>query len=452
MNRPPDSLVVFPGPSPSALRGRFLSIGMQSIALHTNGFHRNGIDTIGMDAYRLTAHGVAAAGSGVARAIWPLLVRDRWSHVDGIGFPTPGRAVKWASNDRLRTPVRCAIITVIAHLWPSEIAPPRRQAHDHLRQPPADRPPMSRPAGENAMPPVRRHRIGDQLPAVIHPGPDPTAIALCRDLVAETDAEAVVLFGSRATGGWDEQSDLDMIVVCLAPAQGDRRETLERALLEIRERLYPGYGEYDSPHHGVTDGLMVETPQHYHACRRTPNHVIARAARAGRIFTKDPSAASGFLHDGDVSNEWNLVTLERLQRASEEARDLDHLRGYWLDQPRRRPAQNALPGRNAHGLLWNSGAALLSILGVIYPRDSVAEMTTAITRHDAGWSHAFRSDLERIDQYSGCGCEVVVTDPIDDVPAMWRDLESDRIALWERIRALSGYDLAQAQSSSDSQT
>ena len=79
-------------------------------------------------------------------------------------------------------------------------------------------------------------------------------------------------------------------------------------------------------------------------------------------------------------------------------------------------------------------------------------MATAIARHDAGWSHEFQSDLAQIDQYSDCGCEVVVTDPIDDVPAMWRDLESDRIALWERIRALSGYDLAQAQSSSDSQT
>ena len=76
----------------------------------------------------------------------------------------------------------------------------------------------------------------------------------------------------------------------------------------------------------------------------------------------------------------------------------------------------------------------------------------AIARHDAGWTSEFRSDLERIDQYSGCGCEVVVTDPIADVPAKRRDLESDRIALWERLRALSGYDLAQAQSSSDSQT
>ena len=37
---------------------------------------------------------------------------------------------------------------------------------------------------------------------------------------------------------------------------------------------------------------------------------------------------------------------------------------------------------------------------------------------------------------------MVVTDPIDDVPAMWRELKVDRDALWDRIRELSGYDLA----------
>ena len=303
------------------------------------------------------------------------------------------------------------------------------------------------------MPPVRRHRIGDQLPAVIHPGPDPAAIALCRDLAAETDAAAVILFGSRATGGWDEQSDLDLIIV--HPADGDaddRRKVLGRVLADLREQHYPGHGDYDSPHHGVADGLTVETPQHYHAGRRTRNHVIARAAREGRIFTGDPSAASGFLHDGDVSNERELVTKERLREAREANRGLAGLYLMWRHRPLTGTVATRTAGRNAHGLLWNSGAALLSILGVIYPRDSVAEMSAAIARHDAGRSHAFRSDLDRIDQYSGCGCEVVVTDPIDDVPAMWRDLESDRIALWERIRALSGYDPAQAQSSSDAKT
>ena len=309
------------------------------------------------------------------------------------------------------------------------------------------------------MPPVRRHRIGAEMPAVVHPDPDPAAIALCQDLAAQTDAAAVILFGSRAAGGWDEQSDLDMIIVHSLAAQGDRRKVLGQTLARLRERHYPGHGDYDSPHHGVADGLMVETPQNYHACRRTLNHVIARAAREGRIFTRDPSGADSFRHDGDVSNEWELATLERLKRAARVHGNIELLRDNfpWYaegDPPSRRHRFNVHTnqGRNAHELLWNSGAALLSILGVIYPRDSVVEMATAVTHHDAGWSHEFRSHLERIDQYSGCGCEVVVTDPIADVPAMWRDLESDRIALWERIRELSGYDLAVAQSSSDSQT
>ena len=292
------------------------------------------------------------------------------------------------------------------------------------------------------MPPVRRHRIGDQLPAVIHPGPDPAAVGLCRELAARTDVEAVILFGSRASGGWDEQSDLDMIVVHPVADDGDhRRKTLGWALADLKERHYPGYRDYDSPHHGVADGLMIETPENYHAYRRTLNHVMARAAREGRVFTGDPGAEDSYHHDGDTSNEWELVTLERFKRAAEEARDLDYARRSWLDRSRRSPVLNAMRGRNAHGLLWNSGAALLSILGVIYPRDSVAETAAAVAVHDAAWSHAFRSNLDRIDQYSGCGCEVVVTDPIDDVPAMWRDLEIDRDTLWERIHQLSGYDL-----------
>ena len=235
------------------------------------------------------------------------------------------------------------------------------------------------------MPPVRRHRIGDQLPAVVHPGPDPAATDLCRDLVAHTNVEAVVLFGSRAIGGWDEQSDLDMIGVhSAADDSDDRSKALGRTLADLKECHYSGYRDYDSPHHGVVDGLMIETTENYHAYRRTLNHVIARAAREGRVFTRDPGAEDSYRHDGDVSNEWDLVTLERFKWVCEEAGDLDYVRRSWLDRSRLSPVLNAMRGRNAHGLLWDSGAALLSILGVIYPRDSVAETAAAIARHDAG--------------------------------------------------------------------
>ena len=237
------------------------------------------------------------------------------------------------------------------------------------------------------MPPVRRHRIGKEMPSVIHPGPDPAAINLCRDLAANTDAEAVVLFGSRATGGWDEQSDLDVIIVHPAAAEDDRRKSLGRALVDLKERHYPGYRQRTSPHRGVKDGRMVEMPQSYHARRRTLNHVMARVAREGLIFTRDPRDADAFRHDGDTSNEWELVTLERLRRAEWVNRNIGFQRDSfpWYaqgDPPERRHPINVHTdqGRNVHELLWNSGAALLSILGVIYPRDAVAEMATAIAQ------------------------------------------------------------------------
>ena len=82
---------------------------------------------------------------------------------------------------------------------------------------------------------------------------------------------------------------------------------------------------------GRADG---ETPQNYHACSRTLNHVIARAAREGRILTKDPRDADAFRHDGDVSNEWELVTLERLKRAARVHSNIELLRDNFPGTPK----------------------------------------------------------------------------------------------------------------------
>ena len=171
---------------------------------------------------------------------------------------------------------------------------------------------------------------------------------------------------------------------------------------------------------------------------------MAQAAREGLVFCREPSTEYHYRHDGDVSNEWELVTLERLQAAVSKNRVLIEMPRFWYPRPIDSVNVNTMPGRNAHGLLWHSGAALLSILGMVYPRDSVAEMARSIREHATGWEHEFRSGLDRIDQYAHCGCEVAVTDPINDVPAMWRDLAADRDVLWERIRELSEYDLAAA--------
>ena len=153
------------------------------------------------------------------------------------------------------------------------------------------------------MPPVRRHRIGEQMPAVVHPDPDPAAIDLCRELATETDAQAVVLFGSRAAGGWDEQSDLDMIIVRPAADSEDGREAIRQALAELRERYYPGCDDYHSPHHGVVEGLMVETLA---ALPRLPPHAEPRH-RPGR-------PGGPHLHQGSPGRSRFPPRRRRLQR------------------------------------------------------------------------------------------------------------------------------------------
>ena len=96
---PPDSLVVFPNPLPSALGSRLLSIGMEWIPIHSiaNAFHRNGTHTIGVDTNGVDAHGVAAAGGRVAGTTWLF----RWR----IGRKTAARAAKPASVGAAKRPL-----------------------------------------------------------------------------------------------------------------------------------------------------------------------------------------------------------------------------------------------------------------------------------------------------------------------------------------------------------
>ena len=110
------------------------------------------------------------------------------------------------------------------------------------------------------------------MPTVTHAGPDPNAIALCQDLMAEAPVDCAILFGSRALGGWDDQSDLDIIVIHqTADDNSQERSAVGLAVKRLRQLHYPCYLAYESPHHEVIHGLMLQTPDNYRAHRRAPN-------------------------------------------------------------------------------------------------------------------------------------------------------------------------------------
>ncbi|MDE2938845.1 MAG: nucleotidyltransferase domain-containing protein [Chloroflexota bacterium] len=289
---------------------------------------------------------------------------------------------------------------------------------------------------------VKRHRAGTEMPEAVHPDPDPRAVALGKRLAEHAAVQAVILGGSRHTGGWDEQSDLDLVAVLAEPCDAEAAEkTVSLALADLRERYYPGYRNWNSKDNGVAEGQWIVPMDFFLAHRRTVNHAMALAARQGRIIASEPGSEEKYRHDGDTSNEWGLVTLPKLRNAWSCYIQVPIIRRIFDEVPPHRLNVRTEQGRTAHRLLWHSGSAILSILEVMCPNGSLAAMAEILREKDPGWTREFASDLDCLDQYSGCGCEVVVARPIVDLEVMWGALERDREALWRRIEELSGYDL-----------
>ena len=265
---------------------------------------------------------------------------------------------------------------------------------------------------EIPMPFIKRHRAGKEMPKVVHPEPDERATPLCEELVKLPAVQAVILGGSRYRGGWDEQSDLDIIVIL--EEQGDEEENIKTAHLaldDLKERYYPGYRDYQHPDHEVAHGHIVVSMEYFQAHRRTQNDPMSQAARQGRIFAKKPGTEEKYEHDGDVSNEWELVTLRKLERAANENRSIPYLRMTYGTQgaPRIDPTHHSWK----YSLLET---VVLWLGGDVHPgrdvrKQTLVAMAETLTERDPGWNHRFASDLDCLDQYNLCGCELVVTDP-----------------------------------------
>ena len=87
------------------------------------------------------------------------------------------------------------------------------------------------------------------------PRSEPGRHRVCRDVLEESHAEGVVLHGSRGWGGWDEQPDLNLIVIHGAAADDGRpggavardRERHYRDSLDEQYNLESGRGRDAGP-------------------------------------------------------------------------------------------------------------------------------------------------------------------------------------------------------------
>lgn len=96
-------------------------------------------------------------------------------------------------------------------------------------------------------------------------------------IVDEADPEQIILFGSRARGNSNADSDIDLVVVEPAPFGEGRDRRAETA------RLYRALAFFDTP----TD-LLVYSSDEMEYWRDSLNHVLARALREGRLLYERP--------------------------------------------------------------------------------------------------------------------------------------------------------------------
>lgn len=100
---------------------------------------------------------------------------------------------------------------------------------------------------------------------------------LIRDMAAvvarEVEPQAIILFGSHATGNAHSASDVDLMVIESAPfgPGKDRRREMTRVW-----RALAGFG--------VAKDILVYSRDEVERWRDARNHVIARALREGRLL------------------------------------------------------------------------------------------------------------------------------------------------------------------------
>ena len=185
-----------------------------------------------------------------------------------------------------------------------------------------------------------------------HKQADPKAVAVAQAVQEQVRNDAViVLFGSRARGDYHQRSDIDLMM--LVPDRDtsghDAWAAASRTARAAAER------EYGRP--VAVDVLQIDHPR-FRRGRRAVNHVAYDIIRDGIPMTQIPFSAIDPDDDDGYPDNWIDVS-ERLR---------DALRAFGYMRYDLADGAEKYLGRNGQETLEHCYKALISALGVAYPR------------------------------------------------------------------------------------
>ena len=92
-------------------------------------------------------------------------------------------------------------------------------------------------------------------------------------IVQEVDPEAVILFGSHARGDARPDSDVDLMVIEQAPFSPERSRRAQYSRLSAALREFP-----------FAKDILLYSRDEFDYWKDSPNHVVSRAQREGKIL------------------------------------------------------------------------------------------------------------------------------------------------------------------------
>ncbi len=263
--------------------------------------------------------------------------------------------------------------------------------------------------------------------AAIKGGYDPRAVSAAKFLRDAIDAECVILFGSRCRSDWNEQSDVDLMII--NPELPD-----SAAITHVTDTSRRIVADAYPAELGV-DLVFMSSEDYQRLSRHTINSVARMARREGIKMPRNSEAYSNDEDDGRGG--------DHSEEHTERERRIADANMHYLDMHTLLDAgtENKNIVYNAHQTLEHGMKALISALGREYPHHhELTLMADPVKHNDAQTDWHFQSDLGQLDLFAGRDRYGPLLRPITDYAQMANVVTEDLLRIHQRIADITGTD------------
>ena len=250
---------------------------------------------------------------------------------------------------------------------------------------------------------------------------DPKALAVARAVAGAVDAEAVILFGSRARGDYHARSDVDILVVTADDAP-DGKSCYHAAKQAASATAQAVYGELT----GVD--VLTMPASHFRYYRQSRNHVAGQAARQGVNMDGEPTGYVPGQYDRET--DWPDIN-QRLLNTRRNLRTMTTLVASGADEED--------IGMHAQQALENVLKGYISAIGAEYRAVHELEKLAAIVRRYPSENHiSVAEGLHWLSKYAVEYKYGGLVEPIDDARELLEQVTGIVTEITARIHRLTG--------------